>query len=57
MARLGITDLAMVVHNHNNANAEKQKKKRNMAPKVPRKKTTETIFYILFYSSYINVIN
>jgi len=42
MARLGITDLAMVVHNHNNANAEKQKKKRNMAPKVPRKKTEPT---------------
>ena len=38
MARLGITDLAMVVHNHNNKknknNNEEKKKKRKTVPKL-----------------------
>ena len=37
MARLGITDLAMVVHNHNNKNKnnnEEKKKKRKTVPKL-----------------------
>ena len=37
MARLGITDLAMVVNQQN-----KEKKKRKMEPKLPRKKTEPT---------------
>ena len=40
MARLGITDLAMVVSNHHQQN--KEKKKRKMEPKLPRKKTEPT---------------